>query len=148
MQAWKSRLAIVLSGLAGTAVSAIANSDLIESSNALVQPGWMVATHLGAAFVGTACLAYFVLGSRDALNGASAPAQREIGMVPRIGAVSFFVPGHNAFFSVKRCLVLLGCILCLMIQFVAVAPQASDASKAGNPARPLPVIKGKGHLTA
>ncbi|WP_175950356.1 hypothetical protein [Burkholderia sp. BCC0405] len=106
----------------------------------------MIELHIGAAAVGSLLFAWFVLGTPAALKGPVSESSYAIGMVPRIGAVRFFIPANGAFFSAFRIVQLLGVIVCLMIQFVSVAPLDATNGPQPNESRPGKLLRGK--LTA
>ncbi|WP_124663075.1 hypothetical protein [Burkholderia sp. Bp8998] len=118
----KSSIFLVLFSVGCTGLSAYLNCADGVSPTTLVQPHWMIALHIGAALLGSLLFALFVLGTPGALRGPVSESSYAVGMVPRIGAVRFFIPADGAFFSAFRIAQLLGVILCLMIQFVSVAP--------------------------
>lgn len=82
--------------------------------------------------------AFFVVGTPAALRGPVSASSYGVGMVPRVGAVRFFIPGNGAFFSATRIVQILGVIVCLMIQFIYVAPLGDDAR--GDTARPVKML--------
>ncbi|WGS53792.1 hypothetical protein LFL96_22360 [Paraburkholderia sp. D15] len=110
-----------LVGAGGAALSAYVN--LFASSAATAGPALLMAKiHIGAALIGSLLFARFIQGSPDALKGPTHPSTVGTSIVTYRGAVRVLVPGKSAFFSAIRCLLLLGFMLCLMIQFVQIAP--------------------------
>ncbi|WP_240655476.1 hypothetical protein [Paraburkholderia phosphatilytica] len=99
---------------------------------AVPQPDWMIAAHVGCAFVGTLAVARFIQGAPDALRAPTAKTVVAQGVVARVGVVNFVVPGKSAFFSTGRCLMVLCFMLCLMAQFVAVGGGADTAPNGPN----------------
>ncbi len=125
----KSILFIGSFAIAAAAISAYVNLTANGQADAVAQPHWMIALHIGSAFVGALLLANFIAGSPAALQGPTEKSSYGVGMVPRVGAVKFFIPGKNSFFSSRRSIQLIGVLLCLMLQFISVAGTADD----GNP---------------
>lgn len=91
--------------------------------------------------LGSMLFALFVLGTPAALRGPTTASSYGVGMVPRIGAVRYFVPGNGAFFSAMRIVQILGVIVCLMIQFIYAAPSTAGSDAQGGSARPVKSLK-------
>lgn len=142
----KSWLFTALFALGCAALSAYINLFGADLSSASSQPRWMIELHIGSAIVGAFLLARFVIGSPAALNGPAFQPTRAVGMVPRVGAVNFFVPGKNSFFSAKRCLQLCGVIACLMLQFISVQTPLPAGERSGPSSPAVRMNANKGSL--
>lgn len=121
-----------------TAISAACNLTGDSGSAFAAQPNWMIALHVASAALGSFLLARFIVGSPAALNGPATQSTYAVGMVPRVGAVRFFVPGKNSFFSAKRSAQLVGFVFCLMLQFISIPVGSVDDVKSqpvGQPVR-------------
>jgi len=122
----KPILFIGIFSAAAAAISAYVNLTGNGQADAIAQPHWMIVLHIGSAFAGALLLADFIAGSPAALRGPTEKSSYGVGMVPRVGAVKFFIPGKNSFFSGWRNLQLIGVLFCLMLQFISVASTADD----------------------
>ncbi|WP_431823321.1 hypothetical protein [Burkholderia sp. F1] len=125
-----------------TGLSAYINLACPSTSSALAQPDWLIELHIGTAVLGSLLFALFVAGTPAALRGPASASSYGVGMVPRIGAVRFFIPGNGAFFSAARIVQLLGVIVCLMIQFIYAAPLDAGNDAQRDKARPVKLLRG------
>jgi len=142
----KSLLFTALFSAGCAALSAYLNLAGTSSSTVPTQPAWMIELHIGAALFGALLFSRFIIGSPAALNGSSSKSTYAVGMVPRIGAVNFFIPGKNTFFSLKRNAQLLGFIACLMIQFISVQTAPLGGAHPDQSGRPVRMNASKGSL--
>ena len=142
----KSLVLTTLFSAGCAALSAYINLAGAGSSTVPAQPSWMIELHIGAALLGALLLPRFVIGSPAALNGPASQSTYAVGMVPRVGAVNFFVPGKNAFFSGKRSAQLLGFIACLMVQFISVQAAPLEGVRPDQTERPMRMNASKGSL--
>lgn len=143
---WKSLLLLVLFSVGCTGWATYVNLVHGTSSIALVQPNWLVDLHIGAALLGSLLFALFVAGTPTALRGPASSASYGIGVVPRAGAVRFFIPANGAFFSATRIAQIFGVLICLMIQFISVGPLNAGNHAHGDKVRPVKLLRGQ--LTA
>ncbi|NML35133.1 hypothetical protein [Paraburkholderia antibiotica] len=132
----KSFLFTAVFSLAGAAISAYFNLADDSALQTIAQPHWMTRLHIVTAFAGAFLLARFIVDSPAALQTPTGKSSYGVGMVPRVGAVRFFIPGKNGFFSTKRSFQLIGIVVCLMLQFISVVG-ATDLD--GSDSREQPV---------
>jgi hypothetical protein len=125
----KPTLFVGIFSVSAAAISAYINLAANGAADAVAQPHWMIVLHIGSAFIGALLLASFIVASPTALQGPTEKSSYGVGMVPRIGAVKFFIPGRNSFFSGRRSIQLIAVLFCLMLQFVSVASSSDN----GNP---------------
>ncbi|MEX3686446.1 hypothetical protein AB3X91_07530 [Paraburkholderia sp. BR14263] len=127
---------------AGCAVmSAYINLAHSSTSPMPAQLNWLVELHIGTALLGAMLFALFVMGTPAALRGPASASSYGVGMVPRIGAVRYFIPGNGAFFSATRIIQILGVIVCLMIQFIYAEPLGAGNDAQGGSGRPVKLLK-------
>jgi hypothetical protein len=141
----KSFLFTCVITVAGAAISAYVNLSGQGAADAFAQPHWMIRLHIVSAFAGAFLVARYIVCSPAALRGPTEKSSYGVGMVSRVGAVRFFIPGKNSFFSTKRNLQLIGIVLCLMMQFVSVAG-ATDADSPDSHERPVRMNAADGTL--
>ncbi|TDG02329.1 hypothetical protein E1N52_40260 [Paraburkholderia guartelaensis] len=124
-----------------TALSAYFNLTHSSMSTVPTRLNWLIELHIGTALLGAMLFALFVVGTPAALRGPASASSYGVGMVPRIGAVRYFIPGNGAFFSVARIVQILGVIVCLMIQFIYAEPLGAGNDAQEGSGRPVKLLK-------
>lgn len=91
--------------------------------------------------MGSMLFTLFVAGTPAALRGPASASSFGVGMVPRIGAVRYFIPANGAFFSTTRIIQIFGVIVCLMIQFIYPAPLDAVNNVQGDTVHPIKALR-------
>lgn len=122
------------------AVSAGVNLLGKTSPEAFAQPAGMIGLRIGAAFLGSFCLARFLVGAPAAMAGPPPSSLLTAAPLPEGGVHKVRVSNKGNFFSFLRSVQLVAVLFCLMAQFIAIQAPPSTAAL---PACAVP--QGPGH---